>query len=122
MKDSKLSHIAKNKLDAACFQHDAAYNKYKDLKNRTQSDIVLKNEVYKIAADPKIDGFQRRLAAMVYIFFNERSKGSGVNNKQLAEELHKDGFKRILDSSDRKPNKIWVDNGREFCNDKFKDF
>ena len=42
MKDGRLSHIAKNKLDPACFQHDAAYNKYKDPVNRTQSDIVLK--------------------------------------------------------------------------------
>ena len=30
MKDGKLSHITKNKLDAACFQHDSAYSKYKD--------------------------------------------------------------------------------------------
>ena len=42
MKDSRLSHLYKNQLDAACFQHDAAYSKYKDLKNRTQLDIVLK--------------------------------------------------------------------------------
>ena len=34
MKDGKISHIAKNRLDAACFQHDSAYNKYKDSLNR----------------------------------------------------------------------------------------
>ena len=56
MKDGRLSHLYKNELDNACFQHDAAYNKYKDLKNGTRSDIVLKNRVYKIAADPRIDG------------------------------------------------------------------
>ena len=28
MKYGRLSHIPKNKLDAACFQHDPAYNKY----------------------------------------------------------------------------------------------
>ena len=42
--------------------------------------------------DPKIDGFQRTLAAMVWSFFNERSKkvlGSGANNEILANELHK---------------------------------
>ena len=27
MKDGKLSHILKDKLDAACFQHDSAYAK-----------------------------------------------------------------------------------------------
>ena len=50
MKDGRLSHIYKNELDKACFQHDMAYNKYKDLKGRTQSDIFLKNKGYKIAA------------------------------------------------------------------------
>ena len=33
IKDVKLSHIAKNRLDAACFQHDSAYNKYKNSLN-----------------------------------------------------------------------------------------
>ena len=141
--------------------------------------------------DPKVNGYQRSLAAMVYEFFNERTKGSGVNfvknslnKKQLDEELHKpiiknfkrrkvyssfkdniwgvdladmqliskcnkgiryllcvvdlfsryawvvplknkkgeiivEGFKKILDNSNRKPNKIWVDHGSEFYNNKF---
>ena len=122
---------------------------------------------------------------MVYKFFNERTKGSGIENKQLAEELIKPiikNFKRrkcilvlktifvdladmtliskfnkgikyllcvidlfsryawviglknkkgdsivkrfqsILNTSGRKPNKIWVDHGSEFCNNKFKSF
>ena len=37
-----LSEIYKNELEKACFQHDMAYKKYKDLKGRTQSDIVSK--------------------------------------------------------------------------------
>ena len=45
----KLSYIYKNDLDKACFQHDIAYNKFKDLEKRTQSDIVLKNKAFKIA-------------------------------------------------------------------------
>ena len=32
MKDGRLSHILKNRLDAACFQHDSTYAKYKDSK------------------------------------------------------------------------------------------
>ena len=84
-----MSHFYKNQLDKACFQHDAAYNKYKDLKNRAQSDIVFKKKTYKIAVDPKYNGYDRGLEAMVYKFFNERSKGSGIKNKQLAEEFHK---------------------------------
>ena len=42
MKDGRLNHLYKNELDKACFQHDFACNKYKGLKNRTQSDIFLK--------------------------------------------------------------------------------
>ena len=187
MKDGKISHIAKNRLDAACFQHDSAYNKYKDPVNRRQSDIVLKYKALKIAVDPKVNRYQKSLAAMVYKFFNERTKGSGLNNKELTEELHKpiikgfkrikvyssfkdniwgvdladigliskykkgiryflcvidlfsryiwviglknkkgdsivEGFKKILDDSNRKPNKTWVDHGNEFYNNKFKSF
>ena len=168
----------------------------KDRLNRNQSDIVVKNKALKIATDPRVNGYQRGLASMVYKFFNERTKGSGINlqanslnNEILAEELHKpiiknfkrrkiyssfkdniwvvdlamqfmqliskynkgiryllcatdlfsryawviplknkkgesivEGFKKILDDSNRKPNKIWVDHGSEFYNNKFKSF
>ena len=112
MKDGRLSHLYKIESDKACFQHDSAYNKYKNLKNRTQSDIVLKNKAYKIAADPKVDGFQRALASMVWKFFNERSQKVlrfSVNYEQLAEELHKliiRNFKRRKVYSSYKYN-IW---------------
>ena len=33
-----------------------------------------------------------------------------------------EGFKKILDDSNRKPYKIWVDHGSEFYNNKFKSF
>ena len=49
--------------------------------NRKQFDIALKNKALNIAVDPKVNGYQRGLAAMVYKFFNERTKGSGINNK-----------------------------------------
>ena len=181
-------------MDAACFQHDSVYNEYEDAVNRKQSDIVLKNKALKIAVDPKGNGYQRGLAAIVHKFFNERTRGSGIENKgnlqanlQLAEELHKpiirsferrnvyfsfkdntwsddladmsliskfnkgikyllcvidlfniqawvaplknkkgesivEGFESILKISGRKPNKIWVDHGSEFYNNKFKIF
>ena len=89
MKDGKLRHIAKNRLDAACFQHDSAYNKYKDSLNRKISDGVLKNKALKIALDPKVNGYQRVLTSMFSKFFNERTKAMGLNNKILAKELHK---------------------------------
>ena len=31
-------------------------------------------------------------------------------------------FKKILSDSNRKPNKIWLDQGSEFYNKSFKDF
>ena len=46
---------------------------------------------------------------MVYKFFNERMKGSGIENKQLAEKLHKPiikNFKRRKVYSSFKDN-IW---------------
>ena len=93
-----LNFIHKNELDKACFQHDMAYGKSKDLAKRTQSDKVLKDKAFKIASDPKYDGYQRGLASMVYKFFDKKSallnksSGSGIVNEpnyQLANELHK---------------------------------
>ena len=63
-------------LIKACFQHDMAYGKSKDLVKRTQSDKVLKNKAFKIARDPKHDGYQRGLASIVYKFFDKKSEGS----------------------------------------------
>ena len=80
--------------------------------NRKQSDIVLKIKALKIAVDPKYNGYERALASMVWKFFNERSKkiiGSGIENKQLANELHKPiirKFKRRKVYSSHKDN-IW---------------
>ena len=38
-----------------------AYGNSKDLAKRTQSDKILKNKAFKIASDPKYDGYQRGL-------------------------------------------------------------
>ena len=71
------------------------YGDFKDLARRTASDKVLRDKAFNIAKNPKYDGYQRRLASMVYKFFDKKSKGSGVANNeikqklQLAEELHK---------------------------------
>ena len=84
--------IYKNDLDKAWFQHDMAYGKSKDLVKRTQLEKVLRDEAFKIANDPKYDGYQRGLASMVYIFFGKKSSGSGIDNEpnyQLVNELHK---------------------------------
>ena len=69
-----------------------AYSKSKDLAKRTQSGKVLKDKTFKIASDPKYDGYQRGLASMVYKFVDKKSSGSDVATKpnyQLANEFHK---------------------------------
>ena len=55
----------KNELDKACFQHEMAYGKLNDLAKRTQSNKVSWDKAFKIASDPKHDGYQRGLASMV---------------------------------------------------------
>ena len=92
MQTGDTNCIHKNELDEACFQHDMVYGKYKGLERRTQSDKVLKDKAFEIANNPKYDGYQRGLASMVYRFFDNKSKGSGIKsmpNQQLANELHK---------------------------------
>ena len=203
--DTRL--LYRNELDKACFTHDAAYAKYKDVENRLISDQKLRNSAYDIASNPKYDGYQRGLASMVYKFFDckvapldkktmsgkvnakHTAKPSSLertgNNKILAEELYKpvikkynkrkvysqfkdniwgvdladmqslskknkgikyllcaidlyskyafvvplkdkkgisivNAFNKIIKQSNRKPNKIWVDQGGEFYNRVFK--
>ena len=99
--------IHRNELDKACFQHDMAFGKTKDLVKRTQSDKVLKDKAFKIASNPKYGGYQRGLTSMVYRFFDKKSaslnkySGNGVANKpnyqlqmnfinQLLENLKKE--------------------------------
>ena len=71
MQTRNTDFIYKNELDKACFQHDMAYGKSKDLVKRTQSDKVLRNKAFKIASDPKYDGYQRGLASLAYKFFDK---------------------------------------------------
>ena len=99
MQTGNTDFIYKKEFDKACIQHDMAYGKSKDLVKRTQSDKVLKDKAFKIASNPKYDGYQRGLASMVYNFFDKKSKGSGIINEpnyQLAKELHKSIIKKIF--------------------------
>ena len=96
--------LYRNELDKACFKHDAANAKYKDVENRLISDQKLRNSAYDIASNPKYDCYQRSLASMVYKFFDSKvapldkktMSGKGIrNNKILAEELHKPVIKKF---------------------------
>ena len=86
-----------------------AYGKSKDLVKRTQSDKVLKDNIFKIANDRNYDGYERGLASMVYRFFDKESKGSGIINEpiinwqinfinQLLENLKKEKFIHFLET------------------------
>ena len=74
-----------------------AYGDFKYLKRRASADNVLRDKAFNITKIPKYDGYQRRLASMVYKFFDKKTKDSGFTipnksipqNEQLAEELHK---------------------------------
>ena len=84
---------------------------------RIQSDKVFQDKAFKISGDIKYDGCQRRLASMVYKFFdksfflwiketiiitiknnNKKSSESGVDaeqNYQLANELHRQIIRKL---------------------------
>ena len=66
----------------------------KDFTKRTESDKVLRDEAFKIASNPKYNGYQRGLASMIFkIFGKKSSSGRGIksmpNQLQLASEIHK---------------------------------
>ena len=89
------SYIYKNELDKVCFQNDMAHGDFKDLKRRTFSDKFLGNKEFNIAKNPKYDEYEKGLASLVYRFFDKKSKGGGVvnneikQNLQLGKEFHK---------------------------------
>ena len=92
-------YIYRSELDKACFQHVMAYGDFKDLARRTTADKVLRDKAFNFAKDPKYDGYQRRLASMVYKFFDKKTKISGIKsapqNEQLAEESYKPIIKKV---------------------------
>ena len=55
MQAENTDQIYKNDLDKACFEHDMAYGKYKDLAKRTESDKYLRIKAFKIASNPNQD-------------------------------------------------------------------
>ena len=90
-----LKHFCKNKLDKACFAHDAEYSDSKDLAKRTISDKILKDRSHETARNRNYDGYQKALESIVYKFFNKKTGSEVSLNEQLAEELHKPVIKKI---------------------------
>ena len=86
--------IYQNKLDKVCFQLDMTYADFKYLPSKTASDKELLDKLFNIAKKQKYDGYRKGLALMVYKCFYEKTpdvavKSETVQNKELAEELHK---------------------------------
>ena len=65
-----------------------AYGDFKDLARRTAADKVLRDKAFKIASDPKYDGYQRRVASMVYECFDKKSSGSGITNNEIKQNMN----------------------------------
>ena len=42
----------------------------------------MRYKAFKIASDPRYDGYQRVLVSMVFKFFDKKSSGSGVPTEQ----------------------------------------
>ena len=72
-----------------------AYWYFKDLASRTASDKFLGGKAFNIAKNSKYDGYHWGFASMVYkLLVKKTARGSGfknemMQNKELAEELHK---------------------------------
>ena len=73
-------YIYQNELDKACFQCGMAYGDFEDLTRRTALDKILRDKAFNIAKNPKFDGYQRKLASLVYKFFDKKTSGSGIKN------------------------------------------
>ena len=84
MQTGNTDYICKNDLDRACFQHDMACGKYKDLTKGIQPDKVFKGKAFEILSNSKYDGHQRRLASMVCSFFDKASVSFADNSPKVA--------------------------------------
>ena len=71
-------YIYQNELGKACFQHDIVYGYFQYLARETVFDKLLRDKAFNIAKNPRFDRYQRRLASMVYKFFNKNYSGRYV--------------------------------------------
>ena len=68
--DSRYIH--KNKLDKSCCQHDMAFGDFKDFPITT-TDKLLRDKPFNIAKNLKYNGYQCKIASLLYKFFDKRS-------------------------------------------------
>ena len=56
-----------------------AYGDFKDLTRRTASDKILRGKAFKIAKNPKYDGYQTGLVSIVYKFLMKNTLCLQIN-------------------------------------------
>ena len=66
------------------------YWDFKDLIRRTAADNVSGHKAFHIAKNPKYDGYQRRLASMIYNFFLKNNWGADLADMPLICELNEE--------------------------------
>ena len=132
MQTGNTDFIYKNELDKACFQHDMAYSKSRDLAKSYWTKLPACNELHRQI----IRKFKRR---KVYSSFKDNIWGADLADMQSLSKIQKrnqvfilcandlfskyvsvvplkdfvNAFQKII-SKDRKPNKIRIDQGGEF--------
>ena len=80
-----------------------AYGDFKDLTITTASDIILRDKAFNITKNPQYDGYDGFLLCVVDIF----SKYAWVISlKDKKGNTFTNASHKILDESNRKPNKI----------------
>ena len=120
MQTGNKDFIYKRELDKACFQHDMAYGKSKNLAKGLNQTKLLRDKAFKVASDPKYDGYLKEDQFQWFSSFLIKNLGGGVAalfpyksatkpNYQPANELHRQiiqKFKRQNVYSSFKDN-IW---------------
>ena len=66
-------YVYQNELNNSCSQHDIANGDFKDLTRRKASDKTLHDKAFNIVKNAKYNGYQCRIALMVYKFFDKKN-------------------------------------------------
>ena len=66
-------YIYQSKFDKVFFKHDLVYGDIKDLNRAIIADNIWPYKAFNIAKNQKFDGYQPRLASMVYKIFDKKA-------------------------------------------------
>ena len=86
------------------------YGDFKKLTRRTASDKRFRDKTFDIGKNPKYDGYQRGLALIVYIFFDNKTSGGAIKHEDMSNkdlELNKPIIRKF---KKRKVQSPFIDN------------